>query len=469
MNAKPNVLLVVLDTARADGFGPYDAAHATPCVSQLASRGTAFANAIAPSCWTVPSHASMLLGDAPRSVGLSRVPQGKPVLCGQVIEAQKDRYLPDVLRRAGYETRGVSANVWISERNGFSLGFDAWHDVKGRFRRMTQSDLSTRIRWYLDALRARADDGAAAIEDLLRTWIRDRSRAPFFWFVNLLECHSPYLPPVPYNDVGPVQRLLAASDTRRYQTFEGVLRAAARGEAPADRVTRRMRHLYDRSIVLMDDWLARILQAMDTAGILDDTLVIVTSDHGENFGEGGLIGHAGSLDDRLLRVPLVVAGADVAAADERVVGLAELPSVVASAIGLDDHPWAATRHPGVAVAQYDGPMPPDHPNIGILDEWGATDEGRERLTARFTAATDGKLKIVRSQHRDRLYDLERDPFETRPMDLAGGDAPRVEALTRALDVAADEAWDPEFPESAPDDVEPEAADIEERMKMLGYL
>jgi arylsulfatase A-like enzyme len=467
---RPNVLLIVLDTARADGFSPYAPERKTPSIGQLAAMGTSYPGAIAPSCWTVPSHASMFLGAPPRSVGLSRIPNGEGTLCAPVIEDQKDRYLPEVMRRSGFQTSGISANLWISSRIGFSLGFEEFKDVTGdRVRKMADAGLRSRLRWYLDAIRARTDDGAQVIEGMLRGWIADRSRAPFFWFVNLLECHSPYLPPKPYNDLGPTQRIAAAEDARRYQTLEAVLRAAATGQGPPASATDRMRHLYDRSIELMDDWLARVLAALDRSGVLEDTIVIVTSDHGENFGEGGLIGHAGSLDDRLLRVPLVMAGPNVAPAPEGVVSLADLPRIIASLVGLSDHPWGEVRHPGIAVAQFDGAMRPDNPNIGVLDEWGATTEGRARLTHRFTAATDGTLKLVRTHEGDRLFDLVADAAETGSVDASGYAADRVGALRQALDLASEEAWDPDIDAPPPSEDAEELAAIEERMKLLGYL
>ncbi len=470
MTQRPNVLLIVLDTARADGFAPYVPSRKTPTIGQLAQMGTAYRDAFAPSCWTVPSHASMFLGDAPRSVGLSRIPDGEGTLCAPVIEDQKDRYLPEVMRRAGYQTSGVSANLWISTRIGFSLGFEEFKDITSkRVARMSQPGIRTRLRWYLDALQARADDGAELIERQLGEWIGNRSRTPFFWFVNLLECHSPYLPPKPYNDLGPLQRIAAGEDARRYQTLEAVMRAAATGQGPTKGAARRMRHLYDRSITLMDDWLARIMQALDRGGVLEDTIVIVTSDHGENFGENNLIGHGGSLDDRLLRVPLVMAGPNVSPAPNDVISLSDLPRLIAGLVEMEDHPWGAVQHPGVAVAQFDGPMRPDHPNIGVLDEWGATPEGRTRLTHRFTAATDGTLKLVRTQDGDRLYDLTVDPLEVTTVDETRYEAGRVAALRRALDAAGEAAWDPQIDQAPPEESPEDVAAIEERMKLLGYL
>jgi arylsulfatase A-like enzyme len=128
-----------------------------------------------------------------------------------------------------------------------------------------------------------------------------------------------------------------------------------------DEALERMRHLYDRSIRQLDAWMADMLTALDDAGRLDDTLVLVCSDHGENFGENGLLGHAYSLDERLLHVPLIASGPGL---PDDVTSLTEVPRMIADAVELDDHPWP--REAGeIAVAQFDPPGKDD-------------DEGRAR-------------------------------------------------------------------------------------------
>src|SRR3954469_2158148 len=122
-----------MDTARRDAFTPYGARpDATPSVAQLASMGTAAPLAIASSNWTMPSHVSMFTGLMPRTAGLSSPPEQKQANIGVVLEHFRDRLLPQVLRKAGYRTFGASANVWVSERNGFATGFDEWQDVADR-------------------------------------------------------------------------------------------------------------------------------------------------------------------------------------------------------------------------------------------------------------------------------------------------------------------------------------------------
>lgn len=461
---RPNVLLIVLDTARADALAPYSSRADTPAIGQLASRGVAYPKAIAPSCWTVPSHAAMLLGGPPRSVGICHVFKGNGQLCVPVIERQRNQYLPEVLRRHGYETRGVSANAWISDANGFSTGFDAFHDLKGnRVSKMGHASLRMKLSWYLDALRAKVDDGATAVESLLRDWLARKPRPPFFWFVNLVECHSPYLPPRPYNDAKVLDRLRAARDNR-HLTLIGVMSVIATGQTPSPRALARMRYLYDRSVTFMDAWLARIMQALDQVSVLEETIIIVTSDHGENFGEGGLIAHGGSLDDRMLWVPLVAAGPGVESPAPPLMSLNRLPQLIGDLVEVD-HPWQDREDNGIAIAQYDGPVLLGDPSASFLDGLTTTPDRIRRLTQRHTCATDGKLKLVRSQDGTVVFDLEADSMEVDPRPIGMYPSDRVAPLQRALDKVGAEERDETVEGEAPD----MTADLEARMRLLGYL
>src|SRR5205807_9312823 len=132
------------------------------------------------------------------------------------------------------------------------------------------------------------------------------------------------------------QRVLAADEARRHLSLEALWRTCTSDFDVSDAALGRMRHLYGRSILAMDAWLARVLERMDSAGILDDTAVIVTSDHGENFGENELIGHSFSLDDSLIQVPLLLRGP--AAATPSHTSLLDLPILVAGLACLEDHP-----------------------------------------------------------------------------------------------------------------------------------
>ncbi len=314
---------------------------------------------------------------------------------------------------------------------------------------------------------ARADDGAAAIELLLRDWMKETQSQPFFWFVNLVECHSPYLPPRPYNDVSLGARIKAARDVQRYQTVGAVWRACAVREPLSSTALSRMRHLYGRSIRQMDDWLGRLLEQMDGHGLLDDTLVIVTSDHGENLGEGNMIGHAFSLDERLVHIPLIVSGPGAFSTDAAL-SLTSIPALIAKAIGLTDFPWE-NGSDGIAVAQYDALTAPDDPRVAkVATEWHLDETAIARITARGTAVTDGTMKLVREAGTESLYEIEADPLETRPLDPTSAPA----SLRATLDRADAEAsvvrpgGDEVRSETTDQD---ENAELERRLKLLGYL
>jgi arylsulfatase A-like enzyme len=156
---RPDVLLIVLDTARADHFGPYGGIARTPAFDDLASGGRAVMNALSTSCWTAPSHASMFSGLPPFAHGVTggggRTSSGGLASFRGPIERLGGRWLPEVLRASGYRTAAVSANVWITPLMGFGAGFESFITVGG----------------------ARAGDpsaGAAAAPSRARTWARRR-------------------------------------------------------------------------------------------------------------------------------------------------------------------------------------------------------------------------------------------------------------------------------------------------------
>ena len=465
----PNVVLVILDAARRDALEPYGApAGSSPAVAQLAARGVAMPGVHATGCWTVPSHGSFFTGLLPRAAGLSQAPS--PAAARPALERHRDRLLAEVLRRAGYATAAVSANLWLSEASGFAIGFDEFASVE--IDRHGELDLgqgaAQRWRWVRDAALARGDDGARGAEETMAGWLDRPREKPFFWFVNLLEAHSPYLPPRPYGDVSTLDRVRAAQDARRYYTLQAIWQAAAGSlEVPAETLER-MRRLYAGAVRYLDDWLARLLERLDARGILEETLVIVASDHGDNFGEGGLIAHTHSLDERLIGVPFVAAGPGADGRHLR--SLAELPRFVAEAAGLASHPWGDGQLPeGAAVAQFDPPTDEDDERLHrAAREWGWSDEQVRRFATPLTCAVGDGLKLLRRGNAEELYDLRADPLERAPVPLASADAQAVAALRRALEHPAAAAAPP-AQASAPAPSAEELADIEERMRLLGYM
>jgi arylsulfatase A-like enzyme len=474
----PNVVLIVLDTCRADAVDPAVGDGRAPAIAQLARRGGSAGRTYATSNWTVPSHASLLTGLLPRTLGLAQVPGGDRSKVAPVIDAVIDRYLPSVLQSRGYATRGVSANPWISTGSGFAKGFDSFEEVTTPRRgRMHSSSRKDKLQWLVEGAIAKVDDGADSAADIVDRWAGEVDDRPFFWFVNLLECHSPYLPPRPHNDLPIHRRIKAASDAQKYLTFGSVMKVCLGALDVPPRALELMRHLYACSILRMDDWIARVEQRLDSLNLLDDTQIVITSDHGENLGEGGLLGHALSLDERLLRVPFISAGPlDLAPPSDGFQSIQSFPTRLASAIGFADHPWQADPlSPDIVVAQHDALGDEESPEMASVREWGLSDAALRRLTKNMTAATDGILKLVVDGDVETIYDVVADPGERSPIlegSLDGSRAALVGDLRKAVQGAlvATDRVQPAAPAAPADPATPdESAELEEQMRLLGYM
>jgi arylsulfatase A-like enzyme len=466
----------VLDALRRDAIEPHGAPPgSTPAIAQLARRGSAHPHAYATSSWTLPSHASMFTGLLPRRLGLGQAPDGSPQGARPVFREAAPRLLAPVLAAAGYETRGFSANLWASDHVGLDIGFERFDyavpDRGGRLEAMLGNGRRAELTWALEGLRSRSDNGAAELGSALRGSIAEWSGRPTFWFVNACECHSPCLPPRPWNDLAPRGRLQAALEARRHLSFESLLLYVAGRHMIPDEAMERMRHLYSRAAAYLDRWVGDVLDALDRRGILDQTLVIVTADHGENFGEHGLIGHGFGVNESLINVPLVMAGPG-ARDPSGTFSLAALPRTIADAAGIDEPPWETGELPeGVAVAQYDGMGTPDHPKVlSFAERWGLDAQGVGRLTASFTAITDGRRKLVlRNSDELMLYDLDADPGETQPLDPEAADDAFARLRAVLEHPALAEAALPVAAVGGREATGEELEALERQMKLLGYM
>ncbi len=482
MNDRPNIVQFVFDAARRDAFEPYGAAPgSSPVVADLAARGVAVEHAYAAGSWTVPSHAAMLSGRLPRQIGLSRAPGGHPQGCRAVLEQHRSNLIAEALREHGYATAAVSTNLWLSELSGFSIGFERWRSIDSQ----RQSELGAnrpraRLRRAREAISAGRDDGAAAAGRCFADWIDEAAaeRAsgparPFYWFANLVEAHSPYLPPRPYNPLGPRARLLAAGEASRHLTMGEIWKASLGGYDIPAAALGRMRALYAASIRYLDGWLGEFVSRLDTAGLLEDTLLIICSDHGENFGEDGRMGHSFSLDERLISVPLILAGPG-AAPQPGAFSLASLPLLIAAAAGVDPERWAdGPPRDGIARAEFDPPIPTDPERVAAaLRQWGLGEEAQRLLARSLRAATDGEWKLLREEPAgkgDRYYELAVDRLEQRPQVPGAVPAEVRGRLEAALAKDAPQAQVVRSPNPPAEIDDAERADLEARMRLLGYL
>ena len=357
--SRDNVVVVVIDTLRRDHLATYGYARQTaPFLDRLARQGAVF-DGLSPTSWTKPATASLLTGLHPlrhQAVGrLDSLPESVSTLAER-------------LRTKGYQTMGVSANGWISNAFGFDQGFD---------------ELAL-------------EDSMGHAEDVNRKLVPrlDRLRPPFFLYVHYIDPHAPYEPRTAWDggalrDVAPV-------------TIDSLDPFTVRRRPPE--MMARVRDLYDGEIRGADRGLEQLVGELERRGLMKDTLVIVTSDHGEELEDHGRMSHGLSLYEEVVRVPLVLYGPHRIPAGRH--GLASLLDVVptledlldlgATKGGLDGVSQAASLHGGETAAG-------SRPFLFPLDHMDGTG----------LALTRGRDKIVlgRRPYRKELFDLAADPGE----------------------------------------------------------
>lgn len=289
----PNILVIVIDTLRADHLSGYGYGRQTsPNLDILASQGVLFENAIAPSSWTLPSHASMLTGLYPHQ-------HGAETLEGQL--NQQSPTIAEALRALGYRTAAFSANTGLfSRRTAMNRGFIHFRDsfqsigdaIAHTFYGAKFGGLLRRIDKKRDAF---GRVTAADINEGALRWL-ENDRQPFFLMLNYFDVHDPYLPPEPYRHRFSKEKNLGGlvSITERLLPHLGPEQLQSEMNA------------YDGGIVYVDDQIRGLMFELQKRGLARNLLVIVTSDHGESFGEHGLILHGNALYRQLIHVPLII-------------------------------------------------------------------------------------------------------------------------------------------------------------------
>jgi arylsulfatase A-like enzyme len=389
----PNVLLLVLDTVRAKSTSLYGySKDTTPNLQRWARRGVLFDQAIAPSPYTLTSHASMFTGRYPHQLAADwTVPleSGCPTLA-------------EVLHDRGYLTAGFVANVWYAGRQtGLDRGF-------GRYvaHRLTPLEILVRSALCRTLLRIpRISPPASAINDDFSRWLARSPKRPFFAFLNYCDCHVPY-EPEPRDQT-------ASPDEQRQIFFWGIdgLMAPQADTDPAHLTL--ARDAYENCLRGLDRRINELLQNLEDRGDLKNTIVIIVGDHGEQFGEHNIIQHADSLYRPALHVPLFIIAPNSPVAGQRVrqmVTLRDLPATILDLLkippgGIAGDSFAAAITPGPDAPLPSGPKfafvsrginyPAWHPNSG------------GPVAAVFL---DGKY-CIRNTYQEELYDFQTDPDE----------------------------------------------------------
>ncbi|HEX2464924.1 MAG TPA: sulfatase [Thermoanaerobaculia bacterium] len=501
----PSIVLITIDTLRADRLGVYGHAGArTPVIDALARRGVRFEAATTPFPRTTPALASMMTGLLPWRHGSREV--GQPM-------AATLATLPSMLDARGYITLGVSVNGAAGRAQNLHLGFDRFLDYQS----------------FADHTAAGVTDATIAlVEETLPAGAPTTTNrvSPFLLWVHYIDPHFPYAPPETWRDQ-PEGRACRDLVTRTGSDLVATAHVRIDLGGEASTALADCEALYDAEIAFTDFHVGRLLDALETRGLLARAYVVFTSDHGENLGEDGLFyEHGPSVHDSSLRVPLLVAGPGIEPRVDRAIArLEDLTPTLLALARVPSSEWPAfdgmdlssrlltggETSPGSAIAESGGALLPEtflylasghpgdrqcingsrfslcvdpggeprlydhvadpflehdvsarHPDVmaallAVKARWPAG-QARER-TLRTALYKLVERPRPQGGWRPELYDLEADPGETR--DLAAERPELTERLRGQLDAAFAAVEPPRALELEPRELE--------ALRALGYL
>lgn len=335
-SSAPNIVLVIVDTLRADHLSCYGYGRVTsPSIDQLARKGVLFENAISPSSWTLPAHASMLTGLYPSEHGAQLFRDQLP---------PRFATLPEVLSRAGYRAAAFSGSPFFTRRQGLGRGFLDFGDFF-----FSVTDAVSQVHYISSLQREMSSRGwtrgiptpktGAEINRAALRWV-DRSDHPFLLVLNYFDAHDPNLLPRQWqhrflSKGGSPDRVDIDQNSRLVQTPSQIQNKI---------------DVYDGAIAYDDDQMRVLIDELNKRHFLENTLIIVTSDHGEAFGEHGLSTHGTALYFPLIHVPLLFSwlghipgGLQI----ERPVSTKDIPATILALIGMSGDPL-----PGKSLAAF---------------------------------------------------------------------------------------------------------------------
>jgi arylsulfatase A-like enzyme len=284
---RPNILFVLIDTLRFDHLSVYGYDRPTsPVIAGLAERGWTFDAHVSHGAQTVPATLSILLSQLPAEHGFVHRFDGQYAK-DPPLYPEKFVFLSEVLRDAGYLTAGFVGNPFLSETNGFAQGFDTFVHANRDDRQLT--------------------DAAVA-------WIGSHGKTggpPFFAYVHLMDVHWPYRPPRKY------VRAFPRPAGGRLIYSNGPVTGVSRQNLRFTEAT------YDAGIRFADTLVGEMLQALEEAAVSDETIVVVTSDHGDEFLEHGGLGHGTTVFGELVRAPLIIFDPRAPGSGERIAHLTQ--------------------------------------------------------------------------------------------------------------------------------------------------
>ena len=471
---RPNVLLISIDTTRAD-YLTFEDPETAPALSEAARSGTIFDQAVSGSNWTLPSHAQMFSGMAPAYHG------------SEMDRITLDPALPllaEILQQAGFQTLGVYSNPLLWGNYGFDRGFDYYHSAMlPENANKDEIRDSPRGQAAVERMEKLGEAGLTSAPTVLSIAKRALERAkpdqPVFLFAHLMEPHADYIPPAPW-DTKFDPDYSGDFDPKNYIYNLAVVDYTKKpARQISDRDLEYVRNLYRGEVAASDDAIGKLLRVFEQHDRLDDTLVIVTADHGEAFFEHGKPGHRGLFREPVIRIPMLVippknARAGIAKKTSVPVTLSDVLPTVLDYLGIEPPTVVTGRSLRPAIEKKTFESEP-----ALFSDYRVrfrSDGKREHTQIYGLRSPD--FKIIRravivddrtTRLTERYWDLQSDPGEKTPIKDAHD--PRLMEAIALLDTrleAANRHWET-YPRTPRNERDVYVDGWFEELKLLGYF
>ncbi len=404
-NSEPNVILITLDTTRADHLTAYGYSRDTsPFLAKLASEGALFENAFTVSSWTLPSHSSIFTGKLPSVHGATYQ---------HLWLDSSEECLAEILKHKGYQTAAFVSGPFLLAVFNVTQGFEYYDDQLDPLSGIQRLMLVKVIRrfykkplWWVDGQR-----NAAEVNHQVLKWLEhDSDPKPFFLFINYFDPHDPYLPPPEY------KKKFLNSPSRMNGRIEGIYsdrdtgeRIDSDGKALGNEDYDALKALYDGEIRFMDDQLSKLFEYLQKNDLLSNTVVIITADHGESIGEHKLLDHGHALYEEQIKVPLIMIGPGIPKG-KKISGLIRNIDILPSLMEYLKFPNLTGLQGKSFLASLTGAQHDDRIYVGEIFQDPNTRIRRFQRDLKARRDTGTKLLWSSNNHHE-FYDLLSDPAE----------------------------------------------------------
>lgn len=446
---RPNVIILVIDSLRADGLGLYgNERNPSPNIDALANESVVFDRAHSTAPWTLPSTATLFTGMLPDHHGVGMIRKRSTTF------RENTQLVPEHFKDAGYATAAVTDNRLIAADRGFSPGIDHFDER---------------------SLRGGLNHGGGRVTRLALQWLERHSDENFFLYLHYFDPHWPYQAPAPYTEkyISPQMHEQMTNDLIREGNLTKIRRSQGRIDRafnmtdPKSRLSvEYLRALYDAETSYSDSEIGKVLDYLRTTDAWDNTLVLITADHGEEFGDHGWLGHGHTMYEELLHIPLLIRFPDGTGAGERIDAPVSNQDFAATVLGASGLPMLSNEgfssfdlHDALRSGRLESRGPLFASGPGIDENKGLPGK---HGPAQMMLQWPQKLIYSLDTQLLELYDLRIDPHELAP-DTPESEPELIDEMLIRLDNALrrPEGWEEGVTKMSPQ--------LEAELRALGYV